>query len=95
MKLLVYAEARAQRRGEQAEARRRAYEREFRQREADAARERPLADDYRERKILHRGIEYLLNRFRLAVYLINKQNNIILFFQLIDKILDPFLCLSS
>ena len=74
MKLLDYAEARTQRRGEQAEARRRAYERELRQREADAARERPFADDYRERKILHRGIEYLLDVRRHSVYLVYEEH---------------------
>lgn len=65
---------RAQRRGEQAEARCRADQRELRQREADAAREGALAHDDREGKVLHRGIEYLLDIRRHAVYLVDKEN---------------------
>ena len=68
------AETVAKRRREEARPRRRADEREFRKIDLDRARRRPLADHEIELKILHRGVEDLLDRRIEPVDLVDEQN---------------------
>ena len=68
------AEARAQRRGEQAGAGGGADQREARQVEAQRARRGPLAEDDVELEVLHRRIEHLLDGAVEAVDLVDEQH---------------------
>ena len=68
------AEAVAQRVGHLAGARRRADQGKTRQVDADRPRRRSLTNDDIQRKILHRGIEDLLDRTVEPVDLVDKQN---------------------
>src|SRR6516162_5304569 len=69
-----YAEALAQRSSNQPRSRRRADQGEGRDIDADRTRRRTLADDQVELKILHRGIEDLLDRRRQTVDLVDEKD---------------------
>src|SRR4030095_16818148 len=73
-----YAEAVAQRRGEEPGAGGGADEREGRERDLDRARGRSLADDQIELVILHRGVEHFLHRRIEAVDLIDEEYVLVL-----------------
>src|SRR5262245_42745507 len=70
----VYAEAPAQRRGDQSGPRRRADQREFGQIEFHRTRRRPLPDHQIELEILHRWIQNLFNRRMKAMNLVNEED---------------------
>src|SRR5262249_41963139 len=70
----VYAEAPAQRRGDQSRPRRRADQREFGQIEFHRTRRRTLPDHQIKLEILHRGIENLFNRRMKAMNLVNEEH---------------------
>ena len=68
------AEARAERRRQQALARRRADERERLHAKAHAATARPRVEDDVDRVVLHGGVEVLLQRLRQPVDLVDEQH---------------------
>ena len=68
------AEARAQRRRNQARAGRRADQREMAQRKRMNARARSLADDQVDAKIFHRRIEHFFDRGLQAMNFVQKEN---------------------
>src|SRR5262245_4959231 len=70
----VYAEAPAQRRGDQSGPRCRADQGEFGQIEFNRTRRRPLPDHQIKLEILHRGIENLFNRRVKAMNLVNEEH---------------------
>ena len=72
------AEARAQRRGQQAGARRRADQRELLQRHLHRPRARSLADDDVELVVLHRRIEDLFDGRRQAMNLVDEEHLVLL-----------------
>src|SRR5262245_31003973 len=79
----VYAEAPAQRRGDQSGARRSPDQREFGQIEFHRPRRRPLPDHQIKLEILHRGIENLFNRRMKAMNLVNEEH--VAFFEISEQ----------
>ena len=71
---LEEAEARAERRREQAFARRRADQRERLDLQAHGPRARTLVDHDVDHEVLHRGVEVLLDRGRQAVDLVDEED---------------------